>query len=75
MELVVMARQRLTFIITWGMLFLSSQILLLILFSAIGYDPTAVAISETVAGIFTAMMTAMMMVREDIDGKEIFRKE
>jgi hypothetical protein len=70
-----MARQRLTFIITWGMLFLSSQILLLILFSAIGYDPTIVGISEIVAGVFTAMMTAIMMVREDIDGKEIFRKE
>jgi len=66
MELVVMARQRLTFIITWGLLWLSSQIPLLILFSAIGYDRTIVAISETIAGVFTAMMTAMMMVREDL---------
>ena len=61
-----MARQRLTFIITWGLLWLSSQLPLLILFTAIGFDPTVVAISETVAGVFTAMMTAMMMVREDI---------
>ena len=61
-----MARQRLAFIITWGLLWLSSQIPLLILFTAIGFDPTVVAISETVAGVFTAMMTAMMMVREDI---------
>jgi len=60
-----MARQRLAFIITWGLLWLSSQIPLLILFTAIGFDPTVVAISETVAGVFTAMMTAMMMVRED----------
>ncbi len=66
MELVVMARQRLTFIITWGLLWLSSQIPLLILFSAIGFDPTVVAISETIAGVFTAMMTGMLMVREDI---------
>jgi hypothetical protein len=61
-----MARQRLAFIITWGLLWLSSQIPLLILFTAIGFDPTVIAISETVAGVFTAMMTAMMMVREDI---------
>ena len=61
-----MARQRLAFIITWGLLWLSSQIPLLILFTAIGFDPTVITISETVAGVFTAMMTAMMMVREDI---------
>jgi hypothetical protein len=61
-----MARQRLAFIITWGLLWLSSQLPLLILFSAIGFDPTVVAISETIAGVFTAMMTGMLMVREDI---------
>jgi hypothetical protein len=61
-----MARQRLTFIITWGLLWLSAQLPLLILFSAIGFDSLIVAIGETSAAIFTAMMTGMLMVKEDI---------
>jgi len=61
-----MARQRLTFIITWGLLWLSAQLPLLILFSAIGFDSLIVAISEVSAAIFTAMMTGMLMVKEDI---------
>lgn len=61
-----MARQRLTFIITWVLLWLSAQLPLLILFSAVNFNSTTVAISESIAGIFTAMMTGMLMVKEDI---------
>jgi len=61
-----MARQRLTFIITWILLSIAAQLPLLILFSAIGFDPTIVAISETIAGIVTAMITGILMVKEEI---------
>jgi len=61
-----MARQRLTFIITWGLLWIASQLPLIILFSAIGFDPTVVAISETIAGIVSAMITGTLMVKEEI---------
>lgn len=61
-----MARQRLTFILTWGLLWLSAQLPLFILFSAVGFDTMVVGISQTLAGIFTAMMTGMLMVKEDI---------
>ena len=61
-----MARQRLTFIITWVLLMIAAQLPLLILFSAIGFDPTVVTISETIAGIVTAMTTGILMVKEEI---------
>jgi hypothetical protein len=61
-----MARARLTFIITWGILWISSQVPLLILFSAVGFNSMVVAIAEVGSAIFTAMMAAMMLVREDI---------
>ena len=61
-----MARQRLTFIITWMLLWIAAQLPLIILFSAIGFDPTIVAISETIAGIITAMTTGILMVKEEI---------
>lgn len=61
-----MARQRLTFIITWILLSIAAQLPLLIVFSAIGFDPTIVAISETIAGIVTAMITGILMVKEEI---------
>ena len=61
-----MARQRLTFIITWALLWIASQLPLLILFSAIGFDPKVVAISETIAAIITAIITSMLMIKEEI---------
>jgi hypothetical protein len=61
-----MVRQRLTFILTWGLLWLSAQLPLLIVFSAIGFGPMVVAIGQTIAGVFTAMMTGMLMIKEDI---------
>jgi hypothetical protein len=61
-----MARQRLTFIITWGLLWIASQLPLIILFSAIGFDSKVVAISETIAAIVTATITSMLMIKEEI---------
>jgi hypothetical protein len=45
---------------------IAAQLPLLILFSAIGFDPTVVTISETIAGIVTAMTTGILMVKEEI---------
>jgi len=61
-----MARQRLTFIITWGLLWIASQLPLIIVFSAIGFDSKVVAIGETVAAIVTATITSMLMIKEEI---------
>ena len=61
-----MARQRLTFIITWGLLWIASQLPLIIVFSAIGFDSKIVAIGETVAAIVTATITSMLMIKEEI---------
>jgi hypothetical protein len=48
------------------LLWIAAQLPLIILFSAIGFDPTTVAISETIAGIITAMTTGILMVKEEI---------
>jgi hypothetical protein len=61
-----MARTRLTFIITWGLLWLSSQIPLILIFSAVNYNNMAVTVGEVGSAIFTAAITAMMLVKEDI---------
>jgi uncharacterized membrane protein len=61
-----MAKARLVFIATWLLLWLSSQLPLLILFSAIGYHGTVVAICETIAAAVAAMITGILMVKEDI---------
>jgi len=52
-----------------------AQVPLLILYSAVGFESYTVAISETLAAIVTVMATTIMLVKEDYDGKEIFRKE
>ena len=75
MELVVMARLRLAFLFTWGMVFGLSQVLLLIVFSAFNYEPSLILTLEVFTAIATSMITALMLVKEDINGKEIFRKE
>lgn len=61
-----MVRARLTFIITCGVLWISSQLPLLILFTAVAFNSTVVAISEVGSAIFCAMIAAMVLVREDI---------
>jgi len=75
MELVVMARLRLAFLFTWGMIFGLSQALLIIVFSAFNYEPSLVLTLEVFTAIVTSMITALLLVKEDINGKEIFRKE
>jgi hypothetical protein len=75
MELVVMARLRLAFLFTWGVVFGLSQILLLIVFSAFNYESGLVLGLEFFTTIATAIITALLLVKGDINGKEIFRKE
>ena len=70
-----MARLRLAFLFTWGLVFGLSQILLIIVFSAFNYEPALILTLEVFTAIATAMITALMLAKEDIDGKEIFRKE
>lgn len=70
-----MARLRLAFLFTWGIIYGLSQVLLIIVFSAFNYEPTLVISLEVFTAIVTAIITALMLVKEDIDGKEIFRKE
>ena len=71
-----MARLRLAFLFTWGMIYGFSQILLLIVFSAFYYESTIVIGLEIFTAIVTAMISALLVAKEEIvDGKEIFRKE
>jgi len=61
-----MVRLRLAFLITWGTLFALSQILLLIVFSAFDYESGLVFGLELFTAIVTAIITALMLVKEDI---------
>lgn len=71
-----MARLRLAFLFTWGVIFGLSQILLLIVFSAFNYESMLMLGLETLTAIFTAIISALLVAKEEIvDGKEIFRKE
>jgi hypothetical protein len=65
----------LAFLFTWGLVFGLSQVLLIIIFSAFNYEPTLILTLEVFTAITTAMITALMLVKEDINGKEIFRQE
>jgi len=62
-------RTNLAFIFTWGLLMAFAQVPLLILYSAIGFEPYTIGISEILAAILTVMATTVMLVREDYDGK------
>ena len=66
MELVLMARLRLAFLITWGTLFALSQIVLLIVFSAFNYESRLVFGLEVFTAIITSIITALMLVKENI---------
>lgn len=61
-----MARLRLAFLFTWGIIYGLSQILLLIVFSAFNYEPTLMLILEVFTAITTAMITALMLAKEDM---------
>ena len=64
-----MARIRLAFIIGWLVLFLSAQLPLLLIFTAVNFERYTVIFAEILAAIFTAMMTGLMMVKEHYDGR------
>ena len=71
-----MARLRLAFLFTWGVIFGLSQIPLLIVLSAFYYESTLALGLEVFTAITTAIITALLLAKEEIvDGKEIFRKE
>jgi hypothetical protein len=61
-----MARLRLAFLFTWGIIYGLSQVILLIVFSAFAYEPTLMLILEVFTAITTAMITALMIVKEDM---------
>lgn len=61
-----MARLRLAFLFTWGIIYGLSQVILLIVFSAFNYEPTLMLIFEVFTAITTAMITALMIVKEDM---------
>ena len=73
--MVLMARARLAFIFTWGVLMVFAQPVILIIGSAIGYEPYSMGIIETLAAILTVMATTIMLVKEDFNGKENNNKE
>lgn len=56
---------RIGFLILWGLLMLSAQLPLLILYSAIGFNNLVVTITEVGAAILCAMISAIMIVQED----------
>lgn len=70
-----MARARLAFIFTWLLFMLFAQVPLLILYSAVGFEPYTIAFSEALTAILTVMVTTILLVKEDYDGKEIIRKK
>ena len=60
------AKTRLAFLILWGLLFISAQIPLIIAYTAVNFERYTVAISEILAAIFTSMMAALMVAKEDL---------
>jgi len=58
-------KTRIGFLILWGILMLSAQIPLLILYTAIGFNNLVVAITQVGAAIICAMISAIMIVQED----------
>lgn len=70
------SRTRLAFVLTWIILTLIAQIPVLILGSAIAFEPYSMTIIEILTIILTSMAAAIVVVKEEVvDGKEIFRKE
>lgn len=69
-----MARARLAFLFTWGLLMAFAQIPVLLIGSAIGYESYSMIIIEILAAILTVMATTVMLVGEEY-GKEDIRKK
>jgi hypothetical protein len=59
-------KTRIGFLILWGVLMLSAQLPLLILYTAVGFNNIVVAVTQVGAAILCAMTAAMMIVQEDI---------
>lgn len=59
-------KTRIGFLILWGVLMLSAQLPLLILYSAIGFNNILVASTQVGTAIVCAIVSAMMIVQEDI---------
>jgi len=70
-----MARARLAFLFGWGVFMLIAQIPIILIGSAVGYEPYTVGILEALAAIVTVMFTTIVLVGEGIDGKEIIHKK
>jgi hypothetical protein len=58
-------KTRIGFLILWGVLMLSAQLPLLILYTAIGFNNLVVGITQVGAAIVCAMISAIMIVQED----------
>ena len=58
-------KTRIGFLILWGVLMLSAQLPLLILYSAVGFNNIVVAVTQVGAAIICAMISAIMIVQED----------
>ena len=58
-------KTRIGFLILWGVLMLSAQLPLIILYSAVGFNNIVVAATEVGTAIVCAMISAIMIVQED----------
>jgi len=70
-----MAGARLAFLLTWGLLMAFAQVPILIIGSAIKYEPYSMSIIEALSAILTVMATTILLVKEDYDGQEIINKK
>lgn len=66
-----MAKAKLAFFTVWALLWAMSQLPLLVLFSAVQFNPTVVTIAEVSAAVLTVMITVILMAKEDYNGEEI----
>jgi len=60
------ARTRLAFLILWGLLFLSAQLPLMLVYTAVNFEQYTVIISEILAAIFTSMIAALAVAKEEL---------
>jgi len=70
-----MAKARLAFLFGWGLFMLIAQVPIILIGSAIGYEPYSIGVMELLAAILTVMFTTIVLVGEGIDGKEIIHKK
>ena len=63
------ARMRLGLLIATLLLMLSGQLPLLLIFSAIGWEPTTIIIGELLLAITSVMIAGLMLAQENYDGR------